>query len=294
MHDRTNLRVFRVDRPVFDGVHGDAAGLDVRRYAEEHDVPCPVEPRNQQDIAADDRHAALVNPAGAHPEAPGVFAHAEVPIRQPADAVQTLDVTEIPLVQQLVDRKRGREQVQGVQAFAGGAEFARESVAVPQSRLKVGVKLIIDHQLRGCQRMQPLIKVVEIILSGQIRNRIVPLLQRDKIRVHGLLRPHQVQAQVGQRPHQQGIRLAQDVVRPLTGHRDGEHKNCLGPATVRLRPLRVNEIHNQAEVLRLRIGGELVAAALEDRPQPLREARQDGIGVVADKGKDHRCNNIRR
>src|SRR5207245_6628357 len=93
------------------------------------------------------------------------------------------DGRESPLVQQLVDRKRGREQVQGVQAFAGGAEFARESVAVPQSRLKVGVKLIIDHQLRGCQRMQPLIKVVEIILSGQIRNRIVPLLQRDKIRV---------------------------------------------------------------------------------------------------------------
>ena len=80
MHDRADLWVLGVDHPMFDGIHGHPARPDVQRHTEEHNVPVPIEPLDHQDVAADLRHVALVHPTRAHPEAPGVFARAEVPI----------------------------------------------------------------------------------------------------------------------------------------------------------------------------------------------------------------------
>src|SRR2546422_5778926 len=105
-------------------------------------------------------------------------------------------MTKVTLVEQLVDRERGREQVQGVQAFPGRAELAGEGITAPQLWLEVGVELVVDDQLRGRQRVQPLVQVVEIVVSGQIRNWIVPPLQWHKIRVHHFASPRQVKDQI--------------------------------------------------------------------------------------------------
>jgi hypothetical protein len=106
VEDRADAGVGLVDHPVLDRVHGNAPRLDVRRDAEHDAAVVMVVVRDQQDVAAGRLQRRFVDTARAHPEALHVLSLGEVAVGEAADPVQALDVPELALVEQVLDRKR--------------------------------------------------------------------------------------------------------------------------------------------------------------------------------------------
>src|SRR5690606_24788602 len=108
-----------------------------------------------QDLGADLFQAALVNTAGAHPETALVFSSADVPIAEPADVEHLLKVPEIPLGEVIVNRERRRQKIELVQLLARPRDRGRNFIAIPQLRLEIRDKFVLDNQIGSRQRRQP-------------------------------------------------------------------------------------------------------------------------------------------
>ena len=61
-------------------------------------------------------------------------------------------MTQVALVQELLDRERGGEEVEVAHPAAGLGDLPRVLVAVPELGLEIGAKVVVDHELRERQR----------------------------------------------------------------------------------------------------------------------------------------------
>ena len=138
VEDRADLGMLAVDHPVLDRVHRHAPWLDAGRNAQHDDVALGVVALDEQDVAADLTQRRLVDTARAHPELGAGPARgrrapsADVAVAQATDAVQQLDVAEITRGEDLLDRERRGQQVEGAEMGAGALDLTRVLVAVPQ------------------------------------------------------------------------------------------------------------------------------------------------------------------
>ena len=78
------------------------------------------------------------------------------PYERPPIAVQPVDVPQLALVEQVLDRERRRQQAERVEPHADLADLLGQLVARPELRLEVGAELVVDHEPRRRERQQAL------------------------------------------------------------------------------------------------------------------------------------------
>ena len=221
------------------------------------------------------RRFRLVDAGRAHPVAPLVLAHRQVPVGQPADPVDALDRAQLLLGHDLVQRERRGQQAQRVQPVPGLVEALGQLVALPQLRLEVMLEAVVDHQPRGRQRGDAIDDVVDPgVEIARVGDRVVPALGRHE--VAGVARHHQ-HAQVGETAHHQRILVAQHVVGQLRRRVDDGHVGAALTAPERLRLVGVDEVEHDLGVDGVLVVHPAVAAAQPLVAQPRPELRQRGV-----------------
>ena len=98
---------------------------------------------------------ALIQYCGSDSPGRGVRRRAHVAVAEPADAVEQLHVTEVAGGEDLLDRERGRQQVERAEPLAGPRDLTGDLVAVAQLGREVGGELVADHQPRRRERLDP-------------------------------------------------------------------------------------------------------------------------------------------
>jgi len=90
---------------------------------------------------------ALIQNSGPYSDSVGgLTAGADVAVAQAADPVEQFHVPEVARRQDLLDRERRRQKIEGVEAFAGAPDLAGLLVAAAQLDGQVGSELVRDHE----------------------------------------------------------------------------------------------------------------------------------------------------
>ena len=273
VQDRVHVRVLLVDLPVLDRVDRDAARLDARRNAEDDLHVLGVVAGDEQDVTARYLELRLVDAAGAHPEARLVLAGREVAVGEPADPVEPLDVAQVVLVDELLDGERGGEQPELVEPPAGLRDGSGDLVTVPQLRLEIGPELVVDHEPRASERLEPPDDRVGergcTVVGGH--EVAAPLERREPDAVPGDVG----EGDVGESADEHRVALPQRVGRRRVEHVERRDERPAGAAAERLRALDVDDV--QHELRRRALGRRLEPRALE-RGAELRDELAEGPG----------------
>ncbi len=115
-------------------------------------------------MRADEPEVGFVDAARAHPEhrtvgircAAGVaaeIARADVAVRETADSVEQLDVTQLTLFEDVLDRERSGQEIERVERTAGAEHLRGLLVARPEVLGQVGDEVVRDHELRRRERL---------------------------------------------------------------------------------------------------------------------------------------------
>ena len=72
-------------------------------------------------------------------------------------------MAEVAAREVLLDRERRREQVELVEPAPGLADVGRDLVAAPELRLEVGMPVVVDHEARRRERLEPLVDRLGVV-----------------------------------------------------------------------------------------------------------------------------------
>src|SRR5262249_32667341 len=122
------------------------ARLHVRRDGEHHPRVFRVVSGYEEDVASRLVELRLVHAARAHPEPVGILAGREIAVREAADRVQTLDLPQVALAHEVLDRERGGEEAEAVEPPPGLRDLPGQPIALPELRLEVAPERIVDHE----------------------------------------------------------------------------------------------------------------------------------------------------
>ena len=250
-----------------------------RRDAEDDPPVLGVVAGDEQDVAAGRLELRLVDAARAHPEARLVLAGRQVPVGQSADPVEPLDVTQVVLVDELLDGERGREQPELVEPPAGLGDRIRDLVAVPQLRLEIGPELVVDHEPRAREGREPPDDSFGERGGAVVgRHEVATALER---REPDTVPRDKGEGDVRERTDEHRVALPQRVGRRRVEHVERGDKRPAGAAPERFRPLAVDDI--QHELRRRAFGRGLEARPLERGTKLGDElAQRRGVGVADD------------
>ena len=191
-----------------------------------------------------DLERRLVDAARAHPEPHRVLALREVAVGEAADPVQALDVPELALVQEVLDRERRGEEVEVAHPLAGGDDLLGHLVALPELRLEVGEELVVDHELRAGEREHALDdRVGERVVAVGGAVAVVAALHR---REPGALARHVAERDVRERADEHRVVLGQRVALALV---QADDERAARAAAERLRVGLVDDADHEVRVV---------------------------------------------
>ncbi len=226
----------------------------------------------------------------------------DVAVRQAADAVEQFDVAQVARPEDLLDRERRGQEVEGFEGATGAQHLRGLLVAVPKRIGQVGDELVGDDELRRGQRFDPAERELRQLVVGHARPHAVgALFEGDEAHLQPLGRVAHHHAEIGQGADEQRVADAQELDAVLGdarqfGDRDDEGGRGLAPERsgcigvdrvqhdVRARPGRIDLVVTGAvhradesahEPLEHRAGAEVVA---RERLGRVRGLGEDGFG----------------
>ena len=191
---------------------------------------------------------------------------------------------EVALLEVVLDRERGGQQVERVEALAGGRQALRYLVAVPQLGLEVGVPDVVDHEVALGQRCETLGDVCVERVGAVVGDRVVTLLHRAEACLGAR---HNTHGDIRESANQDGVVVADRLLevgrrRGALVDRGAERRLVL--AAVRAHVVAVDEVTD--EIRRSEIIRPLVPAGRQGGAEPVGEGRK-GVGDLSVESKSH-------